>query len=171
MFDVIHTPEQGGSIMVFAQHEKGKRETSHHVEELFNLEREMGINTLQYYQNFQRRVERTRRDLLTFLLYRKSIGETVVAYGASCKCNTLLNYAGVRPDLIKFVVDKSPLKQGKYLPGSHLPILTEDELKRERPEFVIITAWNLKEEIMEQLSYIREWQGKFVMTTPYLEVL
>jgi len=134
-------------------------------------EDDMKMHKLECYQDFQRRVERTKRDLLSFLLYRKSIRETVVAYGASCKCNTLLNFCGIRPDLIKFVVDKSPLKQGKYLPGSHLPILTEDDLKRERPEFVIITAWNLKDEIMEQLSYIREWGGKFVMTTPYLEVL
>lgn len=171
VFDMAKTPEQGGSIMVFAQHEGGRRPVFSGVMKLEDLEKKMGMNGLSCYQNFQSRVERTKRDLLTFLLYRKSLRETVVAYGASCKCNTLLNYVGIRPDLIKFVVDKSPLKQGKYLPGSHLPILTEDDLKRERPEFVIITAWNLRDEIVEQLSYIREWGGKFVMTTPYLEVI
>jgi SAM-dependent methyltransferase len=171
VFDVTMTPEQGGSIMIFAQHEGGRQPAFAGVTKLLVLENGMGMYGLPCYRDFQRRVERTKRDLLIFLLYRKSIGETVVAYGASCKCNTLLNYCGIRPDLIKFVVDKSPLKQGKYLPGSHLPILTEDELKKERPEFVIITAWNLKDEIMDQLSYIRGWGGKFVMTTPYLEVL
>jgi len=176
IFDVTMTPEQGGSIMIFAQHENPisgylTQESDIRINSLIHQEQEFGMNTIECYQNFQKRVERTKRDLLSFLLYRKSLGETVVAYGASCKCNTLLNYVGIRPDLIKFVVDKSPLKQGKYLPGSHLPILTEDDLKRERPEFVIITAWNLKDEIVNQLEYIRSWGGKFVMTTPYLEVI
>lgn len=176
VFDVTMTPEQGGSIMIFATHEANRNHWLHfdclgRMGTIQSREDDMKMHKLECYQDFQRRVERTKRDLLSFLLYRKSIRETVVAYGASCKCNTLLNFCGIRPDLIKFVVDKSPLKQGKYLPGSHLPILTEDDLKRERPEFVIITAWNLKDEIMEQLSYIREWGGKFVMTTPYLEVL
>ena len=164
------TPEQGGSIMVFAQREFGKPVTPN-VTGLLQQELEYGMSSLERYQGFQGRVENTKRTLLTFLISKKNRGESVVAYGASCKCNTLLNFCGIRPDLIKFVVDKSPLKQGKYLPGSHLKICDENALKRERPDYVIITAWNLKDEIMEQLNYIREWDGCFVMTTPSLEVL
>jgi len=170
VFDVAMTPEQGGSIMVFAQREFGKPVTPN-VTGLLQQELEYGMSSLERYQGFQGRVENTKRTLLTFLISKKNRGESVVAYGASCKCNTLLNFCGIRPDLIKFVVDKSPLKQGKYLPGSHLKICDENALKRERPDYVIITAWNLKDEIMEQLNYIREWDGCFVMTTPSLEVL
>ena len=169
VFDVLHTPEQGGSIMVFAQHQ-GLSRMMPSVRDL--LEGETGMDNIEKYQGFQPRVENTKHELLEFLVDRTWMrGEMVAAYGASCKCNTLLNYCGIRPDLIPFVVDRSPLKQGKYLPGSHIPIVDEEYLKREKPDYVLITAWNLADEIMEQLEYVREWGGKFVLTTPTLEVL
>jgi SAM-dependent methyltransferase len=171
VFDVLHTPEQGGSIMVFAQHIGSPQYMTDAVRDLLLEESEMGITTLACYQGFQRKVEDVKHELLEFLIDHKMMGEAVAAYGASCKCNTLLNYCGVRPDLIPFVVDRSPLKQGKYLPGSHIPIVDEEYLKREKPDYVIITAWNLAEEIMKQLEYTREWECRFILTVPELEVL
>jgi SAM-dependent methyltransferase len=178
VFDVLHTPEQGGSIMVFAQHKDSRpmfaspgATSEGRVGTLLNFEKNFGITRIERYQDFQKRVENTKDNLIFMLTRLKREGSMVIAYGASCKCNTLLNYCGIRPDLIKYVVDKSPLKQGKYLPGSHLPICSEEVIKRDRPDYVLITAWNLKDEIMEQLSYIREWGGHFIMTTPFLEVL
>jgi SAM-dependent methyltransferase len=171
VFDVTMTPEQGGSIMIFAQHELKGQQRTINVAKLLKQEREFGMSTSECYHEFRYRVEKAKGELLYFLLDAKQSEKLVSAYGASCKCNTLLNFCGVRPDLIPFVVDRSPLKQGKYLPGSHIPIYDEDTLMRERPDYVLITAWNLKEEIMKQLEYIREWGGQFVMTTPELEVL
>jgi SAM-dependent methyltransferase len=178
VFDVLHTPEQGGSIMVFAQHKDSRpmfaspgATSEGRVGTLLNFEKNFGITRIERYQDFQKRVENTKDNLIFMLTRLKREGSMVIAYGASCKCNTLLNYCGIRPDLIKYVVDKSPLKQGKYLPGSHLPIYSEEVIKRDQPDYVFITAWNLKDEIMEQLKYIREWQGNFIMTTPYLEVI
>jgi SAM-dependent methyltransferase len=170
VFDVLHTPEQGGSIMIIAQHEGGKHETTESVSvELYHELVGMQMNTLGAYQGMQKRVEKTKLDLLDFLIFHRL--EKVAAYGGSCKCNTLFNYIGIKPDLVKFVVDRSPLKQGHYLPGSHIPIVDEEYLKRERPDYVIITAWNLKDEIMKQLQYTREWGCKFILTTPKLEVI
>jgi 2-polyprenyl-3-methyl-5-hydroxy-6-metoxy-1,4-benzoquinol methylase len=170
VFDVLHTPEQGGSIMVFAQHESGRQPVKERVDMLVAQENEFGITDIERYKDFQHRVDSTKNNFLSFLLARKARKEIVVAYGSSCKCSTFFNYAGVRPDLVPFVVDISPLKQGKYMPGSHIPIVSEEELKRVKPRYVVITAWNLRSEIVEQLEYIRSWNGKFVITTPYLEV-
>jgi SAM-dependent methyltransferase len=170
VFDVIKTPEQGGSLLVFFQHELKSQPFSDRITELLREEWDMEMNRINLYQDFQGIVEQVKFDFLEFLVDTKTSGRSVAAYGASCKCNTLFNFTGVRPDLIPFVVDRSPLKQGKYLPGSHVPIVDEEHLKREKPDFVIITAWNLKDEIMEQLDYIREWGGKFVLTVPGLQI-
>jgi hypothetical protein len=109
--------------------------------------------------------------LLQFLLARAQAGERVAAYGAAAKGNTLLNYCGIKPDLLAYVVDKSPHKQGKYLPGNHVPVVSEEHLRADKPAYVIIFPWNIKTEIMQQLSYIRVWDGRFVIPIPALEVL
>ena len=125
---------------------------------------------LDYYLDFQQKADKVKYALLSFLLEQKKQGNKVVAYGAAAKGNTLLNYCGVKKDLIEFVVDASPHKQGKYLPGSHILVVAEEEIKKTQPDFVLILPWNIKDEIMDQLSYIRDWGGKFVVTVPEIKV-
>jgi FlaA1/EpsC-like NDP-sugar epimerase len=130
-----------------------------------------GITTSEYYRNFQSRVDIIRNDMLTFLLDKYKAGQKVIGYGAAAKGNTLLNYAGIKGDsLIKFVVDAAPSKQGKYLPGSHIPVYDEAAIRDYKPDFIIILPWNLKEEIMEQLAYIADWGGKFVAFVPSVQI-
>lgn len=126
------------------------------------------LNT-SYYAGFQARANQVKNDFLAFLIEAKRQGKLVAAYGAAAKGNTLLNYAGVRPDLIPFVVDRNPAKQGKYLPGSRIPIVDETRLSETRPDYVLILPWNLKAEVMAQLDYIRAWGGRFVTAVPRLE--
>jgi hypothetical protein len=126
--------------------------------------------TVDYYAGFQARADKVKNDFLTFLLEAKQQGKTVAAYGAAAKGNTLLNYAGVHPDLLPYVVDRNPAKQGKYLPGSRILISSEARIRNEKPHFVLILPWNIKEEVMAQLAYIREWGGKFVTAVPELRV-
>jgi hypothetical protein len=125
---------------------------------------------LNFYLDFQSKVDRIKYDLLTFLLEQKRNGKKVAAYGAAAKGNTLLNYCGVKKDLISFVVDASPYKQGLFLPASHIPIVDENFIKNEKPDFVIILPWNIRDEIVEQLSYISDWNGRFVIAVPTLEI-
>ena len=134
-------------------------------------ETEKGINNLNYYKGFQQQAEKIKSDILQFLLEKKKSGKKVVAYGAAAKGNTLLNYCGVKNDLIDYVVDLSPYKQNKFLPGSHIPVVDENKIKRTKPDYVLILPWNLKEEIIQQLAYIKEWDGKFVTGIPKLEVI
>jgi len=124
-----------------------------------------------FYKNFQEKANIVKDDLLNFLIKAKQDGKKVVAYGAAAKGNTLMNYAGVRPDLLSYVVDKSPSKQGKYMPGSRIPIYTEQFLKDDKPDYVLILPWNLKSEVIKQLSYIKENGGKFVVAVPQLEII
>jgi hypothetical protein len=128
------------------------------------------MNTLAYYQGFQQKVDKIKYDFLTFLITQKRNGKKVAGYGAAAKGNTLLNYFGIRKDLISFVVDKSPYKQGKFLPSSHIPVVGADVLKKEKPDFIIIFPWNIKDEIMQELEYVREWNGKFVIAVPELKI-
>jgi hypothetical protein len=137
---------------------------------LLEAEQEAGITTIELYQGFQERVDAIRDELLAFLLAEKRAGKRIAAYGAAAKGNTLLNYCGIKKGLIDFVVDASPHKQGKFLPGSHIPIVDESILRDAKPNCVLILPWNLKPEITEQLSYIRDWGGKFVTTAPKLEI-
>jgi hypothetical protein len=129
------------------------------------------MNTLSYYQGFQEKVDVLKYEFLNFLLAQKKAGKKVVGYGAAAKGNTLLNYFGIRKDLINFVVDLSPYKQGRFLPASHIPVVNEQFLKDTKPDFVVILPWNIKQEIMKQLAYIREWGGKFVVAIPELTVI
>jgi len=163
VFDVDEIPEHGGSLRIYACHE-GERKPLKNIKRVLRKE----SDTLARAKFLQHRAENIRRDLLRFLVTN---GAEIVAYGAPAKGNTLLNYCRINRDLIHSVVDKSPHKQGKYLPGSHIPVLGESRIKCTLPEYVLILPWNLKEEIMEQLSYIRKWKAKFVTAIPRLEVL
>jgi SAM-dependent methyltransferase len=172
LFDVEEIPTHGGSLRIFATHAGDPAHpVQPTVDALLRTERKMGMDGMDYYKGFQQKVEDTKNAFLQFLLQAKKEGKRVAAYGAAAKGNTLLNYCGVKPDLIRFVVDANPHKQGKFLPGSHIPVVQEKILKEERPDYVVIFPWNIKGEIMRQLAYIGEWNGKFVTAIPKLEIL
>lgn len=171
LFDVDELPTHGGSLRIYAKHkEDNTKEISPNVAALLKKEQERGLASLAYYDNFQQKALDVKLALTAFLIEQKKAGKSVAAYGAAAKGNTLLNYCGIKADLIDFVVDRNPAKQNKFLPASHIPVKNEDHLKAEKPEYVIILPWNLKDEITEQLAYIREWGGKFVVPIPSLEV-
>lgn len=169
IFDVQEIPTHGGSLRIFAQRkDEGKHNTTTKVEMMLARESSVGVKTKKYYTEFQNRANVIKHDLIKFLTKSKCQGKNVVAYGAAAKGNTLLNYAGVGSDLLPFVVDRNPAKQGKFLPGTHIPIVDEEYLHTEQPDYVVILPWNLKAEITEQLAYIRKWGGKFVTFVPVL---
>ena len=169
VFDVQELPTHGGSLRVFAQRRGvGKHATSAAVASLLDHERSAGVETEAFYRGFQRRAEDIKDDLLSFLIQAKREGKRVGAYGAAAKGNTLLNYAGVTSNLLPWVVDRNPAKQGKYMPGNRIAIVDEARLKNERPDYVLILPWNLRSEVMEQLSYARSWGAKFVTAVPKL---
>lgn len=171
IFDVQEIPTHGGSLRVFAQRkDTGQHSVEGSVERLLNKEGDLGVKTPALYQNFQARANLIKHDLLAFLIDAKRQGKKVMAYGAAAKGNTLLNYAGVRVDLLSSVVDRNPAKQGKFLPGSRIPIVNESEIRNYQPDYVVILPWNLSDEVKEQLSYVREWGGKFVTAVPSLRV-
>lgn len=171
VFDVEELSTHGGSLRVFAQRrDTGSHPVSARVAELLAAEAAAGVATADYYAGFQARADQVKNDLLVFLIEARRAGRKVAAYGAAAKGNTLLNYAGVRPDLLPWVVDRNPAKQGRFLPGTGIPIVTEARLREVKPDIVLILSWNLKEEIMDQLSYIREWGGRFVTAVPALMV-
>ncbi len=172
MFDVDEIPTHGGSLRIYAGHkEDTSKSISDKVGELLERENGIGISDLNYYKGFGEKVSRIKMDLLQFLAEQKKNNKKVAAYGAAAKGNTLLNYCGISNDVIRFVVDASPYKQGKFLPGSHIPIVKEEMIREEKPEFILILPWNIKEEIINQLSYIREWGGQFVISIPELQVI
>ena len=172
VFDVEELPTHGGSLRVYAQRQdSGQRHAGATVKALLDQETASGVCSAGFYSGFQRHADRIKNDLLSFLIDASRQGSLCVAYGAAAKGNTLLNYAGVRPDLLRYVVDKNPAKQGKYLPGSHIPIVAEERIKLDRPPRVFILPWNIQEEIQAQLSYIRDWGGRFVLAVPELKVL
>lgn len=172
IFDVMELPTHGGSLRIFACRADSRRYgRSENVPRILSWERSAGMTTIEYYSDFQGRADKVKNDFLVFLIDAWKKGKKVAGYGAAAKGNTLLNYAGVRGDLLSFVVDKSPAKQGKYLPGSRIPIVDENRIRTFRPDYVVILPWNLKEEIMEQLSYIKDWGGKFVTAVPQLKEL
>ena len=172
VFDVEEHPTHGGSLRVFAQRsDTGQQAHSARVDELLQREAQAGMFGADYYTGFQAKTGQVKNDFLTFLLEARRQGKTVAAYGAAAKGTTLMNYAGIRLDLIKFVVDRNPAKQGKYMPGSRIPIVDEQQLKNTKPDYVVILPWNLKAEVMKQLAYIRNWGGKYVTAVPHLEVL
>lgn len=171
VFDVEEHPTHGGSLRVFAQcDDTGRQPVTRHVSDLLAREAAFGVRTASFYEGFQQRVDRIKLDFLAFLVDARRSGTKVAAYGAAAKGNTLLNYTGVRPDLLPYVVDRNPAKQGKYLPGSRIPIVDEEYVRRDHPDRVVILPWNLREEVVEQLAYIREWGGECVTAVPELRI-
>jgi hypothetical protein len=172
LFDVEELPTHGGSLRIYATHaENNQQSVTENVQALLNKEFNYGINKIEYYSGFTQKAFKAKIQLLQFLIEQKKQHKKVVAYGAAAKGNTLLNYCGVKNDLIDFVVDANPHKQNKFLPASHIPVTNESEIKKTKPEFVIILPWNLKSEITKQLNYIKDWDGKFVIPIPELEII
>jgi hypothetical protein len=171
IFDVEQLSTHGGSIRICACHDNFPRKIESRVETMLDDERKGGLDDLATYRTFAERIKKTKRAFLRFLIEAKSAGKSIAAYGAAAKGNTLLNYCGVGADFIDYVVDRSPHKQGRFLPGSHIPIHSPEMVARTKPDYLLILPWNLKEEIMEQMSHIRQWGGKFVVAIPATEVL
>lgn len=172
IFDVEELPTHGGSLRIYVKHQENKqREVSLNVHDLKRREIEAGYASIDRYLNFKQRVEVIRREILAFLDSAKKAGKVVVGYGAPAKGNTLLNYCGIGTEFVRYVVDKNPHKQGRYLPGSRIPINAPDKIDETKPDYVLILPWNIKGEIMEQMSVIRKWDGKFVVPIPNVRVI
>ncbi len=171
LFDVEELPTHGGSIRIYAKHiEDPTKAISFRVEELLKREAIAGMSSMEFYKNFEEKVQNTKRKILEFLIKAKQEGKKIVGYGAPGKGNTLLNYCGIRTDFIDYTVDRNPHKQGNFLPGTLIPIYEPNKIRETRPDFVFILPWNLKEEIMDTMSFIQEWGGKFVVPIPELKV-
>lgn len=172
VFDVSSLPTHGGSLRVFVQRSDGpRREVKAAVAQQLHREAEAGVKTTEYYATLAPAAERIKHELLRFLLQAKAEGKRVVGYGAAAKGNTLLNYAGVKPDLLAWVADASPHKQGKFLPGSRIPVVAPECIDIEKPDYVLVLPWNLLQEVSEQLVQVRQWGGRFVIAVPELKVL
>lgn len=170
IFDVEELPTHGGSLRLWACRDDAAYRETPAVVALLAKEVDAGMQAMDYYHGFQPLADGIKNDFLAFLIQAKREGKHVVGYGAAAKGNTLLNYAGVRPDLLAYVVDASPHKQGRHLPGSRIPVVAEARIRDTRPDYVVILPWNLRDEITAQLAYIREWSGKFVTAVPQLVV-
>jgi SAM-dependent methyltransferase len=172
LFDVEELSTHGGSIRIFARHAAdGSKPASDRVRELRRRELSLGFDRLETYQSFGEQVKATKRQLLSFLIALKDQGKTIAGYGAPGKGNTLLNYCGIGPDFLAYTVDRSPYKQGKYTPGMHIPIRSPDEIRRTKPDYLLILPWNLKDEIVAQMGLIREWGGQFIVPIPKPQIL
>jgi 2-polyprenyl-3-methyl-5-hydroxy-6-metoxy-1,4-benzoquinol methylase len=172
VFDVAQIPTHGGSLRVMAQRaESGTRPVESRVAQLTEQEERFGINRIELYLTFDEKARAVKRDLLEFLINAKRAGKTVAGYGAPAKGNTLLNYCGIRQDFVDYTVDRNTEKQGRYLPGTLIPVHAPEMIKQTRPDYVLILPWNIKDEVIQQTSYIREWGGRFVIPIPSLQVL
>ncbi|GBO52291.1 methyltransferase [Pseudanabaena sp. lw0831] len=172
LFDVEELSTHGGSLRIYGIHEHNQKFiVNDRVRLLKEKEHQAGLDKVDTYLQFSNQVMSTKRKLLSFLIELKNNGKTIVGYGAPAKGNTLLNYCGIRTDLLDYTCDRSPHKQGLFLPGTHIPIYPPDKIAETKPDYVLILPWNLKDEICLQLSYIREWGGKFIMPIPEVEVL
>jgi 2-polyprenyl-3-methyl-5-hydroxy-6-metoxy-1,4-benzoquinol methylase len=172
VFDVAQLPTHGGSLRVFVQRADGvRRDVQASVAPQLQAELAAGVKTAEYYATLAPAAERIKHELLRFLLQAKADGKRVVGYGAAAKGNTLLNYAGVKPDLLAWVADANPHKQGKYLPGSRIPIVSPAQIDLEKPDYVLVLPWNLLTEVSQQLAQVRQWDGRFVIAVPELTVL
>ncbi len=170
VWDIEELPTHGGSLRVYGCHNKDVRETTSTVSAMLAQEAQRGLQMLATYQDFQAKADRVKNDLLAFLIEKKRAGNKIAAYGAAAKGNTLMNYAGVKPDLVSFVCDAAASKQGKFMPGSHVPILTPEELRERRPDYVLILPWNIADEVVKANGFVREWGGKFVVAVPSLSI-
>jgi hypothetical protein len=171
LFDVEEIPTHGGSLRIFGQHtDRAMNPISARTRELRETEINAGFSSMGRYSAFGERVKETKRNLLRFLIEAKSMGKSIAGYGAPGKGVTLLNYCGVRTDFLDYTVDRNPYKQGKFLPGTHIPIYPPEKINETKPDYVLILPWNLKDEIMSHLSGIREWGGRFVIPIPELKI-
>jgi hypothetical protein len=171
VWDVEELATHGGSLRVYACHASDTRAATPAVESLLRLEVERGLCSLAGYADFQRRADAVKDDLLAFLLQQKRAGRKVAGYGAAAKGNTLLNYAGVRPDLLPYICDAASSKQGKFTPGGHIPIVEPAALADRKPDVVLILPWNIAPEVMAQQHRVREWGGQFAVAVPTLRIL
>jgi SAM-dependent methyltransferase len=171
VFDVEEIGTHGGSLRVYAQpSDTGSHLVSNRVEDLLSRETLAGMSSIAFYQRFQEHAERVKDDFVAFLVEQKKLGKVVVGYGAAAKGNTLLNFAGVKRDLIRYVVDRSPHKQNKFMPGSRIPIVSEERLSADTPDFVVIFPWNISGEVKTQLSFLTKSGTKFVVAVPNLQI-
>jgi len=171
IFDVDELPTHGGSLRIYARHvDDSTKPISNRAVQLRAREESAGLSELRTYASFTEQVHETKRRLLDFLISAKRHGKRIAGYGAPGKGNTLLNYCGIRTDFLDYTVDRNPYKHGRFLPGTHIPIHPPDKIHQTRPDLVLILPWNLKEEIMDQLSYIRDWGGQFVVPIPDVKV-
>ncbi len=171
LFDVEELPTHGGSLRIYARHVRDEsKPIGTRAHDLKAREEKAGFGRLDHYLSFGPQVEATKRKLLSFLIAAKQEGKRVVGYGAPAKGNTLLNYCGVRTDFIDYTVDRSPHKQSQFLPGVHIPIYSPEQVRETRPDYLLILPWNLRDEVMEQMAFIRNWGGKFVVPIPEVKV-
>ena len=171
VFDVEELPTHGGSLRIYARHEEDtSKPIGQRVKDLIAIEQAAGLTQLGHYLSFAEKVKETKSKFLDFLIAAKGEGKSIVAYGAPAKGNTLLNYCGVRSDFIDYTVDVSPHKQGHFLPGTHIPICNPCRIRETKPDYLLILPWNLKDEIMEQMGYIRQWGAQFVVPIPRVQV-
>ena len=171
LFDVEELTTHGGSLRIYGRHaENDERAITANVVELREREKNWGIGEMRRYQGFAAKVEATKRSILRFLIEARELGKSIVGYGAPGKGNTLLNYCGIRTDLLDYTVDRNPYKQGKYTPGTRIPIHPPERIRETKPDLLFILPWNLKDEVIAQNSYIREWGGQFVVPIPEVRV-
>jgi SAM-dependent methyltransferase len=172
LFDVDELKSHGGSLRLYAQRAAtGRQAVTSRVQELAQRERDLGFDTLEAHRSFSDQVNETKWRLLEFLIARRREGKRIAGYGAPGKGNTLLNFCGIRTDLLEYTVDRNPYKQGQFLPGTHIPIKHPEALEQDRPDYILILPWNLRDEIVEQLAYAREWGARFVVPIPEVQVL
>jgi hypothetical protein len=171
LFDVEELKTHGGSFRIYVQHQKNSdNRISESISRIKLREKKYGLDKLDSYQNFSKKVEIIKYQLRQFLTKAKKSGKSIVAYGAPAKGNTLLNYCGIGVDLIDYTVDLNPHKQGRFLPGTHIPIFHPEKIKTTKPEYLLILPWNIKDEIMEQMKHIIHWGGKFITPIPEIRV-
>ena len=172
IFDVEELPTHGGSLRIYACHgEDSSKGLTNKVGELMAREEKAGFKELEHYLSFGERVKAMKLGILSFFVQAKTQGKTIVGYGAPAKGNTLLNYCGIRTDYLEYTVDRSNYKQNHFLPGTHIPIYAPDKIKETRPDYVLILPWNFQDEIIEQIGYIRDWGGKFIVPIPKVRVI
>lgn len=172
IFDVEEAPVHGGSLRIFVKHEQdSSKSITNAPARILEEEKREGLDHIKTYRSFSDRVEKLKQELLEFLLKVKNAGKTIVGYGAPAKGNTLLNYCGINKDFLPFTVDKNPYKQNRYLPGTRIPIAHPDQIKEQKPDYLLLLPWNLKNEIMDQMACIKEWGGQFVVPIPTLQVI
>jgi SAM-dependent methyltransferase len=170
IFQVKELQVHGGSLRIYVTHSDSPRTIDASVQKVLKDEQRLGLDTMAAYSGFQVKVDSLCRDFIQFLVEKKREGAKIAGYGAAAKGNTLLNYCGIKPHLIDFVSDITPAKQGKYLPGSHIPVYGEDEIREKKPDYIVILPWNWKEAIVQRLGFVREWGAKFVTPIPSVEI-